>query len=533
MHITTTTLLAATLFAFTACIDDELADDTLDPADAPGEAVRLDDRPALLGTFDHGRAWQKDTLKVCFLPSTAPFFQMTSNLEHEIASRWGAVGRIKFLGWVPCASMPDADIRIGHDPKINGFSKIGTDALTVPAGEPTLAINFTGPLLQGCFNDDEPQPTTTGPTQLCNGSFAGPPASLEVWVMSVALHEFGHALGLRHEHVHPDSTCHPLGSDETLDEPGHDGEPIGPYDGESIMSYCTLDRYYTESNLANVKLANGDIRALHTLYPGVVALFAAPQLSTGTAPAPTLVSLGSYTAATLPGLTQMSSLVVPPGFTVRACNAAGQCESFSDTRRTLSATIDNRTQSLLVTASSVIYDDVGYRGAAQAVPLGSYNAPAGQLAGVGGDNHVSSVLVPPASQAVLCSGASDTGACVTHLGGVFGTTSYRLGFMDNQTSSVRTTPRVVTYSEVYRGQSWSLGLGVYDATSSPWVAAIHSLTVPALRVKACTEVTCPASGCMPAGACTTVEKSADLTSFIAANGPLRYLRVSSLPVVPK
>lgn len=529
----TTTLLSAALFALPACVDDELADDSLDPADAPGEAIRLDDRPAPLGTLDHGRAWPKDTLKVCFMPSTAPFFQLAGNLEHEIGIRWGAVGRIKFLGWVSCAAMPDADIRIGHDPAINGFSKIGTDALTVPADQPTMTINFTGPVGQACFDDEETQPTPTAPTRQCNGSVIGPPADLEVWVTSVALHEFGHALGLRHEHVHPDSTCHPLGSAETLDAPGHDGEPIGPYDGASVMSYCALDGYHSERNLANVKLANGDIRALHTLYPGVVALFADPQLRTGMAPAPTLVSLGYHTTATLPALTQLSSLVVPPGFTVRACNATGGCESFSDTRRTLSATLDNRTQNLLVTASTVVYDDVGYRGGAQAVQLGGYEASAGQLAGVGGDNRVSSVQVPPASQAVLCSGAGGTGACVTHVGGVFGTTSYRLGFMDDQTSSVRTTHRVVSYSDVYRGQSWSLGIGVYDATSSPWVADIHSLTVPTLRVKACNAVTCTPTGCAPAGVCTTVETSANLSSFVGANGPLRYLRVSSVPIVSR
>lgn len=67
----------------------------------------------------------------------------------------------------------DAEIRIAFDPNTGSHSIIGTQALTVPQYEPTL--NF------GWFNSTTP----------------------DLEIKRTTLHEFGHALGLLHEHQNP------------------------------------------------------------------------------------------------------------------------------------------------------------------------------------------------------------------------------------------------------------------------------------------------------------------------------------------
>lgn len=63
-------------------------------------------------------------------------------------------------------------IRISDDEKIKGnWSSLGTNALLVPKGQPTMHLDQTNDMAQ---------------------------------LYSAALHEFGHALGLQHEHQHPD-----------------------------------------------------------------------------------------------------------------------------------------------------------------------------------------------------------------------------------------------------------------------------------------------------------------------------------------
>lgn len=64
------------------------------------------------------------------------------------------------------------DIRIAEAPDGRNWSYIGTDALTIPQNEPTMQLAWYG---------------------------------LNTEFFSIVLHEFGHALGLEHEHQHPDA----------------------------------------------------------------------------------------------------------------------------------------------------------------------------------------------------------------------------------------------------------------------------------------------------------------------------------------
>ncbi len=80
-------------------------------------------------------------------------------------------------------------------------------------------------------------------------------------ILSIALHEVLHVLGLNHEHERPDSTCE-IKTDKKIIINEHSLH--GPYDQESILNYCvTQDHDYEASPLP---LSLGDIAALRVFY---------------------------------------------------------------------------------------------------------------------------------------------------------------------------------------------------------------------------------------------------------------------------
>lgn len=105
-----------------------------------------------------GKAWMNGTtLKVRFLAGTAAE-QATAR---EQAAWWSAACNLTF----DFGDHPDADIRISFDPNDGAWSYVGTDNKGIPANEATMNLGFL------------------------DGGTAG--------------HEFGHAIGLAHEHSNP------------------------------------------------------------------------------------------------------------------------------------------------------------------------------------------------------------------------------------------------------------------------------------------------------------------------------------------
>ena len=105
-----------------------------------------------------GKTWMNgSTLRVRFMGGTVA----EQDKVRQQAGWWAQVANIKF----DFNNAPDADIRIAFDPSDGAWSYIGTDCSAIPLNAPTMNLGF----LDG-----------------------GTPA-----------HEFGHAIGLAHEHQNP------------------------------------------------------------------------------------------------------------------------------------------------------------------------------------------------------------------------------------------------------------------------------------------------------------------------------------------
>jgi hypothetical protein len=149
-------------------------------------------------------------------------------VKTAIKSSWEAHSKLQFRSWGTCApGSPGIHIRIEDDgPRTNG---LGIEIDNKPDG---MILNFSfGNWVPSCQQ--------------------GTP---EVWIRNIAIHEFGHAIGLAHEHIRPDTPAEcvrPAG--------GQLGDRIlTPWDPASKMNYCQCS--------VDPTLSDGDIITVQALY---------------------------------------------------------------------------------------------------------------------------------------------------------------------------------------------------------------------------------------------------------------------------
>lgn len=171
-----------------------------------------------------GSIWPKRSIRVCWSEESEPrhFGETPRRAVQSIVQQEYTLARtgIEFVGWESCSTLSQgtADVQIRQSTKnLGGFFRVwGLASIGVPqdGNAPHLYLFFDQGL-QPNFQMD-------------------PIEHLQM----IALHEFGHLAGLRHEHARPDAKQWEEArclTGETLDEKV---ESFGNYDRNSIMNYC-------------------------------------------------------------------------------------------------------------------------------------------------------------------------------------------------------------------------------------------------------------------------------------------------------
>ena len=119
------------------------------------------------GVFNTVRRWPNGMiLRVHFVDGDPAVHKRVEPIAHE----WSQYANIKFQ----FGAGPDAEIRVAFNPNLGSWSYMGTDcSLAQLAGKPTMNLGWLKP------------------------------ETAETEYRRVVLHEFGHALGLLHEHLSP------------------------------------------------------------------------------------------------------------------------------------------------------------------------------------------------------------------------------------------------------------------------------------------------------------------------------------------
>ncbi len=209
------------------------------------------------------RLWSEPgKIPVCWFTTVAEpglYPEERARVQELVSEQFDRTAAIRFMGWKDCEDRQALfDACIGKFPKPPQC--VGLER------KPEISILLTRRLPSGTFGVSSIGPEARNPpTMLLD------PRNIE----ETAIHEFGHAIGLQHEHARTDSPRYVkdvrgapepdleisncpdyAGTEKVVDDPTHN-KYLTDFDPDSVMNYCSRKHILSEK----------DLTAINQLYP--------------------------------------------------------------------------------------------------------------------------------------------------------------------------------------------------------------------------------------------------------------------------
>lgn len=207
--------------------------------------------------------WQQNVIDVCWESDADNITDFKEEVRNHIVSNFNKTA-LKLRGWTSCSEYDEtgekADIRIFtfDNPEFpQGFRLSRLKAITKNFGHPrvrALGRPVKG-ISAGLILTYQFKKVFPGLVKQQENLSEQGKSNLK---LSIALHEMGHAIGLRHEDAHPERTC------DDFAESISSARAVGRYNAQSIMSRC----FYRNFDYENGKLSfnKGDVETINSLY---------------------------------------------------------------------------------------------------------------------------------------------------------------------------------------------------------------------------------------------------------------------------
>lgn len=204
-----------------------------------------------------GRLWSNPkAIPVCIVNSSEVDAALLDDIKNHTVQDFSSKAGIQLVGWNPCTDqeMRSEAIRVHfsrvHDWSDGGRSVSGGGGLSILGPSTSSCSGCAGGTMQLNIGQQGRYPSVSNQFKY---NYA------VKFTRATAIHEFGHALGLNHEHERTDA---PQCKNEMERNPqGQATVYVGSYDPDSIMNYCHNENLTV--------LSSGDAAGLAFLYPNL------------------------------------------------------------------------------------------------------------------------------------------------------------------------------------------------------------------------------------------------------------------------